>query len=1187
MSVLHLRTNHSLSGSRHQSSSASPRAVGRPFSWCLAVAAALLLLTDAGTSHAWQNGTDATSKPAVRPSNGEAGREESTATPTGDTAIILDNDGNPVEIPVGPTWEEFLKFVRERGQSAAGDLPDYYIARLQLTGEVNAEDSVASLDVDILVRVLTDTHAVDVPLRLTEATLRDHSYSGSGTLAFIPTERNNGVVCRLAGKGEHSIRLKMLVTVRKSADTFRVQLSLPPSPQSELTLTVPRERIVVRGDTSGNHMIASTQKDGTTRIRAFGLGTTLDVSWQELAARTEVRPEISTTTLVSAALEPDGASIEAEQTIVATRGNFDRLTIEIPAGYTLRSLTSPTHPEIQYEQPEFPRVALEFPGPTSGPVKLTWSLYSVKPAVEDDGSDPSEAEIDPPIEFEIQGFRVEEAGRHDGFLRVSVPEGFHLGLAAAQLPDQSRQLMRARVSVFQPELISRRPLETEGEQLVWRILDPRFRAGFRLERIEPGYHVTPRFALQFNDRIVELTASFDVRVYRGSLRRLDLLWPDFDAQQWRVEVAGSPVDVELQLPDSTAPPGDLPEAERPATADRLTMLLTESRSRTHNNWTIELTCRAPVPEDAESFPLTLPQVDVPIERLRSPIVRVINERNIESTLTAARGTVAHEVPDDAAEPVESHLPANLQTRAWEIDSPSIQFDATVTAHEQEVSCESYATLRYDDDHFEVIQRLEYSVAYEPLSRVRIEIPTESAGEAISRAEFRLLRRGDVEPQKLLPIGARLQAGETIQRSLQLPESLWGRFTVICEYSVPIEDLLATSKTFVSNIPLIQSADATAEATRVEIQAPANIEMQLPAETWQPEVSVGRFPAWLAQGTQRRLQVNSQSSTGRASERFSVRYAELQTELLRTGSLTRAAYQVEGDTSWLTLTFPPDCSLTSIVARWDGQLLDNAAIREVPDSNHTLRFDLDVDRDSKSHVLEIEYQSQARHNFGPLSTLTVHAPEFSSGVQLSEAVWEITLPDDQYVLVYPENWMPQMHWQRDGMIWRRKPAGRDRRADWPSLSTTGTGPRAVFLGNSLATPYRFSAFGHHQSLVIRSMSRPAIVMTGTGLSLAIGLILLRIPATRHVLTLLTATFAISVIGLWHLESLQLLAQPALFGLLLAVVGTLIDVRARQRMKSSYVAYSSPSDFLVPGSSVVEIMQEETKTSPRRTPDATGA
>ncbi len=1178
MSVLSFRTNRSLLDIRYQLLSSFSRLARHSLNWGLAVSAALLLLVDVETAHAWQNGPEVTPSPAARSSSTETDRAEPQEGPAGDTAIVLDKDGKPVEVPLGPTWEEYLKFVRERGLSAATDLPEYYIARLQLSGDVNVENSVASLDVEILVRVLADEGAVDVPLRLTEATLRNQSYSGPGTLAFIPTERNNGVVCRLAGKGEHSIRLKMLVAVRKSADTMRLQLSLPACPQSELTLSVPRERVVVRGDASGSRLVTSTQKDGVTSIRAFGLGRTLDLSWQELVARTEVRPEIAVTTHASVALEPDGASIEAEQSIVATRGSFDRLTIEIPAGYTLRSLTSPTHPEIQYEQPEFPRVALEFAGPTTGPVKLVWSLYSVRSPTDDGESDPRATRDDSSVEFEVQGFRVEEATRHEGFLRVGVPEGFHLNQAPARTPDQSRSLLNARLSSFQPELIDRRLPGTEGEQKVWRILDPRFRSSFRLERIEPGYYVTPRFTLQCNDRQVELRASFDVKVYRGSLQRLELLWPDFHAQQWRVEVAGSPVDVELHLPDSA----EEPSKSGPA-AGRLGMLLTEARSRTHDNWTIELTCRAPVPEGVVPFPLTLPQVDVPIEHLRPPIVRVTNDRDIESTLVAARGTVAREVREDAAGTVESYLPANLQARVWEIDSPSIQFDATVTAHAQKVSCVPYATLRFDDDHFEVVQRLEYSVAYEPLSRVRVEIPTELAGEAISRAEFRLLSPGNDDPQKLTSVGAGLQVGETIQRSLQLPEALWGRFTIVCEYSVPIEDLRATSEAFVSDIPLIQSGDAIADATRVEIQTPANIELQLPSETWQPEVSVGRFPGWLAQGTQRRLKVTSQSSTGRASERFAVRRAELQTRVFRTGSHTQVAYQVEGDVSWLTLTFPQDCNLMSIEAWWDGQKLESDAVREVPDSVRALRFDLDVDGDDTSHLLKVEYQSESRNNFGPLSTLEVQAPEFSSGVQLSEAVWEVTLPEDQYVFVYPESWMPQMHWQRDGLAWRRKPAGRGLRADWGS---TGSDSRLPVSGGGLTTPYRFSAFGHHQPLVIRSMSRPAIVMTGTGLALAIGLILLRVPATRHVLTLLVVTFAVSVIGLWHLESLQLLAQPAAFGLLLAVVGTLIDARARQRLKSSYVAYSSPSDFLVPGSSVVEIMQEDTKTSPRRTPDATG-
>ncbi len=1145
---------------------------------------------------AWQNGGSSPAKPAAATSSAEpatnAGRAELPATPVGDTVLVLDKDGNPVEVPLGPTWEEYLKFVRDRGLATSNNLPDFYIARLQLNGDVNVEDGVAALDVEVLIRVLAEDRAVDVPLRLTEATLRDHSYSGPGTLAFIPTERNSGVACRLIGQGEHSIRLKTLVAIRKSGDTLRLQLSLPPSPQSELVLTVPRERIVVRGDAAGGRPVSSTQKDGTTQIRAFGLGSTLDLSWQELTARAEVRPEIAVTTYVSATLEPDGGDLEAEQTIVATRGNFDRLTVEIPSGFILRSLTSPTHPEIQYEQPEFPRATIQFAGPTAGPVKLTWSLYSVKSSKPEDSADAAAADDDSAGSFELQGFRVEEASRHEGFLRVGVPEGFLPGLIEAETPNQSRQLMEARLSSFQPELIGRRLPDASGQQQVWRILDPGFRAMFQLKRIEPGFLVAPRFELRFNDRIVEVNASFDVLVYRGSLQQLDLLWPDFHAQQWRVEVAGSPVDIELQLPDSaseTPVVGNGPGDSVPAAGDRLGMILTDARSRTHGNWTIELTCRVPVPEGAESFPLTLPQVDVPIERLRSPIVRVINERNIESTLVAARGTIAHEVPDDVADPVEAYLPTNLKTRAWEIDSPSIRFDATVAAHEQKVSCTPYATLRYDDDHFEVVQRLEYSVTYEPLSRVRVEIPSELTGETISRAEFRLLRPGDEQPRKLTPVGTGLQLGETVQRSLQLPESLWGQFAIICEYSIPISDLLATTKPSSNDVPLIHSADAVADATRVEIQAPANIELRLSADTWQPELSVGRFPAWVAQGTQRRLRVVSQSSAGRASERFAVRRIELQTELFRTGARTRAAYQVEGDVSWLTLTFPPDCDLNSIGAWWDGEPLSPEAIRQLPDSERDLRFDLEVDGVTRRHTLQIQYQSQASHDFGPLTSLSVQAPEFASGVQLSEAVWEITLPDDQYVFVYPESWLPQMRWLRSGMVWRRKPTGPGFAANWPSAGDTGSEAWGSLTGSNagLVTPYRFTAFGHQQPLFIRSMSRPAIVLTGTGLALAIGLILLRVPATRHVLTLLVLTFSVSVIGLWHLEALQLLAQPAVFGLLLAALGTLIDSRARQRMKSSYVAYSSPSDFLVPGSSVVELMQEETKASPRRTADAAGA
>lgn len=106
-----------------------------------------------------------------------------------------------------------------------------------------------------------------------------------------------------------------------------------------------------------------------------------------------------------------------------------------------------------------------------------------------------------------------------------------------------------------------------------------------------------------------------------------------------------------------------------------------------------------------------------------------------------------------------------------------------------------------------------------------------------------------------------------------------------------------------------------------------------------------------------------------------------------------------------------------------------------------------------------------------------------------------------------------------------------------------------------------------------MSQPAIILAGAGLTLAIGLVLLRIPSTRHVLTILVVGFGLSLAGLWHLEAVQLLLQPAVFGLILAIVASIIESRIKRRQRASLVTFSSPSDFLVPGSSREEIIHDE--------------
>ena len=128
-------------------------------------------------------------------------------------------------------------------------------------------------------------------------------------------------------------------------------------------------------------------------------------------------------------------------------------------------------------------------------------------------------------------------------------------------------------------------------------------------------------------------------------------------------------------------------------------------------------------------------------------------------------------------------------------------------------------------------------------------------------------------------------------------------------------------------------------------------------------------------------------------------------------------------------------------------------------------------------------------------------------------------------------------------------------------------------------YRFSAFGHQNSLRVRTLNHPAIALLGTGLSLIIGLVLLRIPATRHLLSFIVLAFGTALAGLWHMEAVLLLIQPALLGLGLAGIASAIDGWRKREPTVDGLTQSAPSDFIPvgPGSSHVELRPETSEPS----------
>ena len=97
------------------------------------------------------------------------------------------------------------------------------------------------------------------------------------------------------------------------------------------------------------------------------------------------------------------------------------------------------------------------------------------------------------------------------------------------------------------------------------------------------------------------------------------------------------------------------------------------------------------------------------------------------------------------------------------------------------------------------------------------------------------------------------------------------------------------------------------------------------------------------------------------------------------------------------------------------------------------------------------------------------------------------------------------------------------------------------------------------MTYHTMSLSFAVLFGAGLSLAAGFVLLYLPLTRNVLTFLTVAFAVAVIAVWFPTPVELLLQPAVLGLLLAVVAAMINSVLRRGKRTPVLTLSSPSDF----------------------------
>lgn len=1127
----------------------------------MAIALSLLFVASSGFAQTTTNpptgdkpGESPASKPQTTPAKGlKAGMD--------DVFELLDKDGRILLLPHWRTLEKFEQWLKSQEAGNGPLAPAVSVSSVSFEGSAETNEDSITLNATLTISVNRDDGDVLVPLGLHEATLlKKVEHVGPGEPEFHKFDPEAGYRCWLRGKGQHELKLTLAVPVRRQGAARRLMLRLPETPGSSIKLIVPLPKVTAKGLERG-YVKTKSLENGRSEIQAFGPpGSLLDLSWQPVSDVSEVKPELQALTFIAADLRAESFVLEATQQVRSIQGTFDKITVRLPAEFELLDVSGKDVKEFAVIAGSPARVLIALTGPMSGPVELKWVL-SAKVA--------ADAARLPAIE----GFEVEDARQQKGHVAVIAWEGVNLRKRDGEDRFVDRDTLAALRDVpgFHP------PTSGNGNTTVYRFLKQPFRLVLDVQKIEPYFSAEQSHLVRLAMSRAELETTLTVRVFRGSLPDLALPWPGFKAEGWEAVSNDTPEVVE-QVNVEETPNGP-----------QLRVRLVDRKTRGDRDFEIRLTTRRAIPTDGSAFDLSLPFVAASGQKASNVIVAPSS--NLEVEWTPKNETLAR--PTTPGEEVLDHLESTRNVMAWRWETGSAAFAAKAKVQQQSIHTESLSELTLEARSVTVKQRLSYDVAFEPLTQVRLMVP-----RAIeNRVRFSLRDSAGQSKPLPPPVFTALEIDQARQCRLPLDPPQVGKFEIHAEFDVErIPDV--SDEPAPATIAVLQSSDEEFSATRVQWKTGEKWTATLDDPAWKPELGTDKTSVWKANGAKNSIAIKVASASDSALQDFTVHRALIRTVVGEGRSHSQALLELDRDVREITLTLPPEIASQKFQVWWNGVAV---AVEPMTHGASTGGADVRLRRpralrtasreptdagDKHKTTLWWDYVSQQPTNFAWSNRHELVTPKFASTVWIAQTIWQVVLPSDQHLLTTPRDYATQFHWQRSFLLWTRQPNfGYDRiervlqeaaanRSEVASLSSLSAGDSG--------SVYPLSCFGPPQPLVFWTMSRSAVVGCGAGLALLLGFVLIRMPATRHVLTFLVVGFLMSLLALWFSEPVKVLLQPAILGAAMAVVAAIIDRVGRRESQTPLVTLTSPSDFYAASGSGVRIagvgLVAETSTAP---------
>jgi hypothetical protein len=685
----------------------------------------------------------------------------------------------------------------------------------------------------------------------------------------------------------------------------------------------------------------------------------------------------------------------------------------------------------------------------------------------------------------LSGLEIEGVRTHDGRIRI--------------MPVAGMQLFPQSSSMAYVERIEDSPPSGEPPSLLtYSFSASDWRLALELRPIEPLFSCRPRIDLNIREDLATLTASFEVREEAGEVTRMAVDVGALEAAGWTPITGPRP-------------------AYAGATATRSGSQVTfEWASASNGKKSAELRYERPL--SGAEFSLTAP-APVPKATWTETAIYAIRASDA-LRVDVSDGTPVTDTQPEAVTPSESSRLIGLYQAS--------RGDAPLSIHASVEAMTISATANILVENVEprrvtVEQQIMLDLRYGRRDSLRLLIPE---GFPVTPGAERLAFQVWVDGREATDL-------EWTSGAIRVPfaRPRIGLVRISIRYALPRE----RDQTGMS-VPVIQTPDVKYHDLTMEAARGARIAVNSADSGWKEIVTSSDRRRWSADQQVTAISLLFDGDRVAANERAVIGAAFIQTELAAGGiHRTDATYEIDRSGEALTITLPPAATPRAILI--DGRPAETVRAA-VSTSENVVTVRMPSGGAAGSTQLQVSYDVVPAASRGAIGRVRFEFPRFAAGTFIDQLIWKVTLPDTDVLFSSPPGMTRLFEWQRKGILWRRvlspsfATALKNAGFQIPETDTVGEG-------------YAFRQIGAPASLVIWTIDRSLVILIGAGVTLILGFAFWTIRSLQNVVVLLLIAFLISLAGLWFPEAIQVLLQPALIGVVMAMLATVVDGRTRRR------------------------------------------